>query len=110
MADITAARKWTILARVVAQQASRSHSYRAVMRAGGATARHLRRVLHQLWLEVTGFVFLALAGIGGIAFVREYNRHLAGRAGLSRVVIASLFTLLFGWFGVSSFWRIRKKA
>ncbi len=67
------------------------------------------RVLGQLWLEVTGFVFLSLAGIGALAFVREYVRHQEGKASSGRVALAAGFTLLFGWFGLSSFWRVRKK-
>jgi len=65
--------------------------------------------LSQLWLEVTGFVFLALAAIGGLAFAREYAKYHSGHVGLDRVVLAICFTALFGWFGLSSFWRVRKK-
>jgi hypothetical protein len=28
----------------------------------------------------------------------------------SRVVMALGFTVMFAWFGVSSFWRVRKKS
>jgi hypothetical protein len=62
-----------------------------------------------LWLEVTGFVFLALAGIGVIAFFREYSRYQVGHATSGRVLLALGFSALFGWFGVSSFWRVRKR-
>jgi hypothetical protein len=66
-------------------------------------------VLRQLWFEVTGFVFLVLAVIGGFALAHEYAKYQAGTAGLSRVVMAICFTLLFAWFGVTSFWRVRRK-
>jgi hypothetical protein len=79
------------------------------MQAGRTTARSFRKVLHQLWLEVTGFVFLAMAGIGGIALSREYGKYLAGRVGPGRAVIAACFCLTFGYFGLSSFWRVRRK-
>ena len=36
-------------------------------------------MLHQLWLEVTGFVFLALAFIGAVALFREFARYQAGQ-------------------------------
>jgi hypothetical protein len=63
-----------------------------------------------LWLEVTGFVFLAIAAIAGTAIFREYHRYLAGEVGLKRVVAAVVIAVLFAWFGVSSFWRVKKSA
>ena len=110
MANVSSARKLSIAARVVARQAGRNRTVAAVIQAGRATAKHLGRVLHQLWLEVTGFIFLALALIGGSALVREYVKYRAGDTPVSRVVTAVCFTLLFGWFGVSSFWRVWKKS
>ncbi len=110
MANVEAkARKLGMIARIAVQQAGRSRGFGAVSRAWRATSSHMGRVLGQLWLEVTGFVFLSLAGIGGIAFVREYVRHQEGKAPASRVMLAAGFTLMFGWFGLSSFWRVRKK-
>ncbi len=70
---------------------------------------HITGVLHQLWLEITGFVFLAFAGIGMAAMVREYSAYYAGRGASRRVAAAVAFTLVFGWFGTNSFWRVRKK-
>jgi len=109
MAKISTARKIGIAARLAGQQVRRSRIYGAVSAAGRATLGHLGGVLRQLWLEVTGFVFLALAGIGLLAFVREYMKYHAGHVGSSRTILAACFMLLFGWFGLSSFWRIRKK-
>ena len=73
------------------------------------TARSFGRALHQLWLEVTGSVFLAMAAFGGMAGVREYTKFAAGRASGGRFAIAVCFTLTFAWFGLSSFWRVRRK-
>lgn len=109
MAKIPTARKIGIAARLAGQQIGRSRIYGAVAAAGRATLGHLGGVLRQLWLEVTGFVFLALAGIGLLAFVREYMKYHAGHAGSGRIILAACFMSLFGWFGLSSFWRIRKK-
>ena len=81
----------------------------AVLKGARTTAAHFGRVLRQLWLEVTGFVFLALAFIGAIALVREFARYQAGQATSGRVAVAIVFTLTFIWFGVSSFWRVWKK-
>ena len=110
MAPVSTARKVGIMARVVAQQAGRSRSVGALLQAGRVAVGHGRRILGQLWLEVTGFVFLCLAGIGLLAAVREYAQYQAGKATSGRVLLAVCFSLLFGWFGVSSFWRVRKKS
>jgi hypothetical protein len=93
---------------VAAQQARRSQTLGAVWNAMRATGRSLGKILHQLWLEVIGAVFLAMAAMGGIAMVHEYAKFAAGRATISRVAIAACFTLAFGWFGMSSFWRVKR--
>jgi hypothetical protein len=77
----------------------------AAKRAIGTTLRTFTRVAHQLWLEVMGTVFLAMAGFGVFGFFREYAKFHAGQASAGHVVAAVAFTLTFGWFGVSSFWR-----
>ena len=110
MVSLSTARKIGILARVAAKQAGRSRTFNALMNAGRASAASCARVLHQLWLEVTGFVFLFLAGIGGLAVAREYAKFEAGKSGPGRVIIAICFCLTFGYFGLSSFWRVRKKS
>jgi len=109
MGKVPTARKMGIVTRIAGQQIRKSRVYGAVSAAGRATAGHLSRVLGQLWLEVTGFVFLALAGIGFVAVVREYGKYHAGHTGSSRILLAACFMILFAWFGVSSFWRIKKK-
>jgi hypothetical protein len=99
-----------MIARVAYQQVSRTRRFGAVAKAARTTATHFKKVLGQLWLEVTGFVFLCLAAIGGMALIREYLRLQAGKSTSGRVALAACFTVTFGWFGVSSFWRIRKKS
>jgi len=107
--SISTARKISIAARIAAQHAGSSRTFRAIMRASRATSGVFGRVLHQLWLEVTGFVFLFLAGIGGLALVREYQKYEVGKTSLGRVAIAICFCLTFAYFGFSSFWRVRRK-
>jgi hypothetical protein len=58
---------------------------------------------------VTGLFFLGLAFVGGAAAVREHHRQLAGAGSEAKMLLASGFAVLFGYFGVSSFWRSRKK-
>jgi hypothetical protein len=109
MANVSTARKVGIVARVAARQIGRSRRVGALLQAGRGVAVHFARILGQLWLEITGFVFLALAGIGGLALVREYRLYQAGKAASGRVLLAVCFTVVFAWFGVSSFWRARKR-
>jgi len=107
------ARKVGVIARVGAQVArqlaGRSRMLAAIGEAAQATARSLAHVLGQLWLEATGAVFIFMGGIGGIALVREWTKYQAGHTTPGRVAIAVCFTLTFAWFGVSSFWRVRRK-
>ncbi len=70
--------------------------------------RHTGRVARVLWLEVTGFMFLSLAVIGAAAGVREYLRYVHGRSGPGKMIVAAVFTLMFIYFGVNSFWRSRR--
>ena len=109
MTTISTVRKLSILARIAAQYALRNRTVSAVLKGVSTTAAHFGRVLHQLWLEVTGFVFLCLAFIGGAAFFREYALYQAGQTTPGRVLVAIIFTLTFVWFGVTSFWRVWKK-
>jgi hypothetical protein len=109
MGKVFTFRNLGIATRVAAQQAKRSRGLNALWQGVRAWVLHLGHVLHQLWLEVTGFVFLAIAGIGGIGIVREYTKYQAGKSSPERIALAICFTLLFTWFGLSSFWRLRRK-
>jgi hypothetical protein len=98
-------------ANVAANMVKRSRTGHAVLAGTRAIALSFGRVLHQLWLEVTGFTFLAIAGIGALAGFREYGKYQSGHAaGPGRLVLAVCFTVSFIWFGLSSFWRVRKRA
>jgi hypothetical protein len=99
-----------VAARVAGEQAGRSRTGRAIMTSVRATARSFGRILHQLWLEVTGTLFLTLAVVGAVALVREYTQYEAGRATAGRVAVAVCFTAAFAWFGLTSFWRVRRKS
>ena len=99
-----------MVARVAGQQARRSRTLNAVMSGVRTTVRSFSRALHQLWLEVTGTMFLVIAAFGAVALVREYTKYESGHATAARVAIATCFTLVFAWFGLSSFWRTRRKS
>jgi hypothetical protein len=109
VSKVSTVRKLGVVARVASQQAGRHRAVRAARSAVSTTARAFGKVLHQLWLEVTGLVFLVLAASGGAALAHEYAKYQAGKAGFGRVALAICFTATFAWFGLSSFWKVRQK-
>src|SRR5690349_8316898 len=109
MGNVPTAQKLGIAARIAGQQVRRSRTYIAVMSGVRASLSHFGAVLHQLWLEITGFVFLVFALMGATALGREYNAYHAGRGTQGKVAAAAVFCIMFTWFGVSSFWRARRK-
>ena len=111
MIDGQAARKIALIYRAAVTMIERSRTGKAVLAGLRASARSFGRVLHQLWLEVTGFTFLAIAAIGAMAVMREYGKYQSGHAtGPGRLLLAIGFTVSFAWFGVSSFWRVKRRA
>ena len=102
-------RKAGVVARVAGEQAGRSRAVNAVWGAARTTARSFGHVLHQLWLEVTGVIFLIMSLSFAGATAKEYGKYHAGQVGPGRVGVAVGFTLTFAWFGLSSFWRAHKK-
>jgi hypothetical protein len=95
--------------RIAGTKTGENRLVRAVYRAGSVTLQSVGRVLHVLWLEVTGLFFLGLAFMGAAAAVREHHRQLAGSGSGAKMLLASSFAVLFGYFGMSSFWRSRRK-
>ena len=102
-------KKIKLIFRVATEWLERSRMGSALLAGMRATSESFGRVLHQLWLEVTGIVFLIMALSFAGASVKEYGKYHAGQAGLGRVAIAICFAVTFAWFGVSSFWRVRVK-
>jgi hypothetical protein len=106
---ISTARKLGIFGRVAALQAGHSRWLRAGYSAARITFQHFGHVLHLLWLEITGVFFLCFAVAGGLACWREYQAWQAGKIGPGKAALAAAFALVFFWFGVSSFWRARRR-
>ncbi len=103
-------KKIKLALRAVAKLLGASSFGRAALAGIHATARSFGKVLHQLWLEVTGFTFLTIAAVGAMAGIREYGKYQSGHAaGPGRLLLAICFTASFAWFGVSSFWRVSRK-
>jgi hypothetical protein len=111
MLDHQTIRKIAHIYRLTIRFVERSRTGRAALAAIRTTARSFADVLHRLWLEVTGFTFLAMAAVGAMAGIREYGRYQSGHStGPARLVLAICFTASFAWFGVSSFWRVSRRA
>ncbi|HLV88620.1 MAG TPA: hypothetical protein VKV39_16670 [Candidatus Sulfotelmatobacter sp.] len=102
-------RKVRLAGRVARDMAGRSRTLNAILSGVKATTRSFMHAGHMLWLEVTGTLFLSIAAFGIVALVREYMKYQAGQVPGGRVGIIFAFTVTFGWFGVSSFWRVRRK-
>jgi len=111
MIDGQMLKKARLLFRAAISLVESSRMGRAVLDGIRASARSFGNVLHQLWLEVTGFTFLAMAAVGAMAGIREYGKYHSGNAnGPGRLLLAICFTASFAWFGLSSFWRVRRRA
>jgi hypothetical protein len=65
------------------------------------------RILRQLWLEVTGGIFLALAAFGVPSAIREW-RLLQQDGSWVRFAMTVLFIGMMAGFGVYSFWKSRR--
>jgi hypothetical protein len=102
-------RKLGVVARLAGQQAGRSRTFTAFLAAARATGRSFGNVLHQLWLELVGVLFLVMAVSLTSASIKEYSKYHAGHAGAARFAVTVCFAATFAWFGVTSFWRVRKK-
>ena len=109
MSKVSAWRKAGVAARVARDWALRNRTVNALWGAARTTVRSFTRVIHQLWLEVTGLIFIMMALAGLIKTVPEYVKYHSGHSSLGRVIVATCFTLTFSWFGMTSFWRARRK-
>ena len=96
--------------RVAGRKTGENRWVRAFYRGISVTLGSVGHVLHVLWLEVAGLLFLVLAMVGGGAAVREYHRYAHGATGVGKVLLATAFALAFLYFGVSSFARSRRKS
>jgi len=108
MGSLSTAKNIARVVRVVGEQAGRNRVLGAVLSGARATLSSFAHVLHILWLEVTGFIFLILGMMGAAAGVHEYHRSGVG-ANMNKIWASGIFAVLFTYFGITSFWRARKK-
>ena len=95
--------------RLAGRKGGENRWVRAFYKAGRVTIGTVGRVLHVLWLEVTGLLFLVLAVVGGGAAIRQYHRYQAGASGAGKAALAAAFAVVFAYFGMSSFSRSRRR-
>src|SRR5437870_5524074 len=88
--------------RFTSDKALRQRVLRAGVSGALATADSVRTAGRKLWLEVTGFLFICLAVIGGAEVWRKWNTHET-----EELAVAAVFAVVFLYFGVTSFWRAR---
>ncbi len=114
VAQISSWQKAGVVTRVAGRMAGQRLGQSRVLRAGYSalriTAEHFGRVLHLLWLQITGVFFLFFALAGSLAAWREYGKWQAGKIGPGKLALALVFAVVFAWFGVSSFYRAARKA
>ena len=96
--------------RVAGRKTGENRWIRAFYRGSSVTLHSVGRVLHVLWLEVTGLLFLVLALVGAGAAIRQYHRYTAGTAGVGKIALAAAFALAFLYFGISSFTSSRRRS
>jgi len=65
------------------------------------------RILHRLWLEVTGAIFFGLAAFAIPSLLREWRIYLAGGPAW-KPLSAGVFMVMMISFGVYSFLKARR--
>jgi len=83
--------------------------WRGLRSGASAFLDSVQHVLHVLFLEVSGLIFLCFTAIIVGAFVREYRKYTMHQSGAERVILAGVLGAMFFYFGLSSFWRARRK-
>ena len=77
------------------------------IRHAARTLFHSGKILHRLWLEVTGAIFLALAIMAAPSILRQWRAYQEG-ASVLQLLAVIFFTVMMVSFGVYSFWKARR--
>ncbi len=77
------------------------------IRHAARTLFHSGRILHRLWLEVTGAVFLGLAILAAPSVPRHWRAYQEGASVLQPLAVIFFLAMMVG-FGVYSFWKARR--
>jgi len=108
MLSVQRIRRAILITRTLAGRGQQNDYVRAGITAAktiGASAKHAS---HLLWLQITGFFFVFFSIIGSMAALREYQRWKVAEIGPGRFCAAAGFSVVFAYFGLSSFWQSRK--
>jgi hypothetical protein len=65
------------------------------------------RILHRLWLEITGAIFLGMAAFGGFSVWKEWRSYQQSGE-FWKLGLALTFVITMGAFGVHSFFRAKR--
>ncbi len=95
--------------RLAFRGASNSRWLRAGYSGAQATLRSARRLGRILWLQITGVFFCLFALTFAARLPRMYSNYASRSAPLSNLLVSVAVTVLFAWFGVSSFWKASKR-
>lgn len=95
--------------RLAMRGASQSRVLRAGYSAAQTTLRSSRRVAHILWLQITGVFFCLFAVSFATRLPNLYEKYRAGNTPAHNLFLLSCITLLFTWFGLSSFWKAKRR-
>src|SRR6266852_4150620 len=80
-------------------------------RIDGQAFRKIKLIYRVAADTASNMVQRSRRGRAVLAGMREYGKYQSGHAaGPGRLVLAVCFTVSFIWFGVSSFWRVKKRA
>jgi hypothetical protein len=83
--------------------------FRGFQSGAAAFAKTMAGTLRVLFLEVSGFIFICFTAMIVSAFFREYRKYAMHQVGMERVILAAAISAMFFYFGLSSFWRARRK-
>jgi hypothetical protein len=64
--------------------------------------------VHSLWHEMIGFVFAVFAIVAGFQGYRTVRHFSGAPADFVRVILCSIFFVIMGAYGISSFLKARK--
>lgn len=88
--------------------ASKSRIFRGIYSGVSTAWRSISRVLHLLFLQIVGLVFCLFAVSMAVRIPRAYRERLAG-SGTQEFYLLSILSVVFLWFGLTSFWRARRR-
>jgi hypothetical protein len=77
--------------------------FRALWNGIRAFFRAIAASLRQMFHQITGVFFFVFFALGVAALVREWGKWTPGK-----LAVIAIFTAVFAWFTVESFWRARK--